>query len=214
MGRSVSTNFGEILLRIEHGEKGSSHPDMTELPSLLDHSNKRHERTVKKLSSHCVGSDQRYLVLPIFSHRNLYSFGQQRSIPRESICDFTPNNIPPITFTFKYRPIGTHYWALCLHIPDLLAEILQANGVAPRPEPVSKEATSENDTTAVFDRIHLLEVRVTLSSMWVQDDRSEQNELRRLRDQVSGETQEPKAKRIKRENDAKPIISGEVIDLT
>ena len=55
---------------------------------------------------------------------------------------------------------------------------------------------------------------MTLSSMWVQDDKSEQNELKRLRDQVSGETQEPKAKRIKRENDVKPIISGEVIDLT
>ena len=55
LGRSVSKNFGEISLEIQHGVIGSSWLDMSELPSLLDHSDKKHERTVKKLSSHCVG---------------------------------------------------------------------------------------------------------------------------------------------------------------
>ena len=56
LGRPVSKNFGEILLKIGQGEIGSSCPDMEELPSLLlDLPDKRHERTVKKLSSHCVG---------------------------------------------------------------------------------------------------------------------------------------------------------------
>ena len=54
LGCSVSKNFGEILLDITHGTITSSWLDMAELPKL-DHSDKRHEKMVKKLSSHCVG---------------------------------------------------------------------------------------------------------------------------------------------------------------
>ena len=106
--------------------------------------------------------NQRYLVLPTFPYSNLHSSGQQRSVPRKTVCQFSPNDIPLITFTFKYRPIGTHGPVLCLHTLDLLVAILQAMGVAPRPEEVLKEATPEDDTTAVSDRIRLLEVCVIL----------------------------------------------------
>ncbi|KIM68513.1 hypothetical protein SCLCIDRAFT_1209334 [Scleroderma citrinum Foug A] len=168
LGRPVSKHLGEISVDILHGTAGPRRVDMEErLPSLLDHSDKKHERMVKKLSSHCVG------------------FGQQRTIQRKQVSGFIPNNSPPVIFTFKYRPIA----------------ILQANGIAPRHEDISQGATPEKDSTAVLEKIHLLE-----------------NELKRLRDQVLDNTTEgPQIKRIKKEcgvSEKRPIISGEVIDLT
>lgn len=167
LGLPVSKHLGEISVKIRHGAAGRRQLDMEEMPNLLSHTEKKHERMVKKLSSHCVG------------------FGQQRIVQRRVVCHFTPNNSPPIIFTFKYRPIA----------------ILQANGIVPRHEDISqKDATPEHDT-AVLGRIQLLE-----------------NELKRLRDQVlDGKIEGPNIKRIKKEHDVsekRPIISGEVIDLT
>ncbi|KIM68514.1 hypothetical protein SCLCIDRAFT_7191 [Scleroderma citrinum Foug A] len=87
-GRAVSKQLGEISVKILHGAVGPPRYDMSELPSLLSHSDKKHEKMVKKLSSHCVG------------------FGQQRTTQRRMVADFIPNSSPPIIFTFKYRPIA------------------------------------------------------------------------------------------------------------
>ncbi|KAL4078875.1 hypothetical protein V8B97DRAFT_2021219 [Scleroderma yunnanense] len=164
----VSQHFGEISLEIKYGKGVIQRHTTARGNRTLNLTTKRHEKSMKKLSSHCVG------------------FGPEDYCPPGRVVDFTPNQDPPITFAFKYRPL----------------EILQANGIAPQHSDISSDiAVPKNDTTAVLERINLLE-----------------NELKRLRDQVDDPAQDIKPKRVKKEHNMSeklpPFISEEVIDLT
>ncbi|KAI6041906.1 hypothetical protein EDC04DRAFT_2892600 [Pisolithus marmoratus] len=178
MGKPVSSHLGEITLRVTcgtvfpYGESEDGDEDTSETnPKLTIDANIYHEKSVKKLTTHCV------------------SFGPERKGGDYNLGTFIPNEDPPLEFVFKYRPI----------------EILQANGVAPRPAPATPSAHSENPSgthtqtkSGVLEQIAFLE-----------------NELKRLRGQVLGETEEQKPKRIKRGHIEKhPAVCGEVIDLT
>ncbi|KAI6149869.1 hypothetical protein BKA82DRAFT_997796 [Pisolithus tinctorius] len=175
LGKSVSNQLGEITLRIYRGrinreniKKGTLGTDS----GLTTDANVYHEKSVKKLTTHCVG------------------FGPERESRVYNLVDFTPNRSPPLEFVFKYRPIG----------------ILQANGIAPRPTPViptdtlsgNSSGTQTETQSVVLERIIHLE-----------------NELKRLRSQVSDGVEDQKPKRIKREHtETHPVVHGEVIDLT
>ncbi|KAI5998711.1 hypothetical protein EDD15DRAFT_188759 [Pisolithus albus] len=90
LGKSVSSHLGEITLCISfgsfHWERRRG--ERTGSP-LTSHANTYHEKSVKKLTSHCVG------------------FGpeRQRDLPPMH-WKFRPNQDPPLKFIFKYRPIG------------------------------------------------------------------------------------------------------------
>ncbi|KAI5990094.1 hypothetical protein EDD15DRAFT_1177203 [Pisolithus albus] len=171
VGKSVSSYLGEITLRIWFGTFHWQRRRQGTILPLTSHANTYHEKSVKKLTTHCVG------------------FGPEREREvRPMHWKMSPNQDPPLNFIFKYRPIG----------------ILQANGVAPRPAPAIVTAVpgdpsgTQNSLSGVLERIALLE-----------------NELKRLRNEVSDESADRKPKRIKRECVEKhPIIHGEIIDLT
>ncbi|KAI6097600.1 hypothetical protein EDD16DRAFT_1062523 [Pisolithus croceorrhizus] len=92
LGKSVSNHLGEITLCIVRGTlcwerrvvRGTG-------PQLTSHTNTYHEKSVKKLTTHCVefGSGQKYNRNPV-------------------TWKVTPNQDPPFKFIFKYRPIGIH----------------------------------------------------------------------------------------------------------
>lgn len=167
LGQSVSSRLGEIDLCIVSGthywEVRRTQGTGSQCTS---HTNTFHEKSVKKMTAHCVG------------------FGPARK------CDYmpwylVPNQDPPLKFIFKYRPIG----------------ILQANGIAPRPAPATVAegpSGAQKTQSGVEERIALLE-----------------NELKRLRNEVGDESGDRKAKRIKKERvEKRPIVHGEIIDLT
>lgn len=172
LGKPVLSHLGKIKLGISQGTirwEPSKAPESGS--QLTSYRSIYHEKSVKKLSTHCVG------------------FGPERehSIPSR-VWEFVPNQDPPFEFIFEYRPIG----------------ILQANGIAPRSAPAIPTTLSDSSSgmqktqSGVLERIALLE-----------------NELKRLRGQAHDETEDRKPKRIKKEHTEKrPLVHGEVIDLT
>ncbi|KAI6099632.1 hypothetical protein F5141DRAFT_388968 [Pisolithus sp. B1] len=90
LGKSVSSHLGEICLRIVRGtlcwERRWAQGTGSQLTSR---SNTYHEKSVKKLTTHCVG------------------FGPEQKYPLARMTwKVTPNQDPPLKFIFKYRPIG------------------------------------------------------------------------------------------------------------
>ncbi|KAI6133566.1 hypothetical protein EV401DRAFT_1914145, partial [Pisolithus croceorrhizus] len=92
LGKSVSNNLGEITLCIVHGTLCWEHRVVWGTgPQLASPTNTYHEKSMKKLTTHCVkfGSGQKYNLNPM-------------------TWKVMPNQDPPLKFIFKYRPIGVH----------------------------------------------------------------------------------------------------------
>lgn len=90
LGKPVSSHLGEIKLGISQGTIYWAPSKAPESGSrLTSYGSIYHEKSVKKLSTHCVG------------------FGpeRERSIPSR-VWEFVPNQDPPFEFIFEYGPIG------------------------------------------------------------------------------------------------------------
>ncbi|KAH7906538.1 hypothetical protein BJ138DRAFT_1016033 [Hygrophoropsis aurantiaca] len=110
LDQSLPKNLGEISLEMTFGRAGSRLVSRQD-HALPDKEEKIHERA-KKVTSHRVG----------------FAESVRRSHPR-SLTKFHQNNMPPLVFVFKYRPL----------------EILQANGIAPRAPVVNPRAPLDDD---------------------------------------------------------------------
>ncbi|KAI6099630.1 hypothetical protein F5141DRAFT_388977 [Pisolithus sp. B1] len=90
LGKAVPSYLGEITLHIVCGtfRQKRRRVQGTSL-QLTSHANTYHEKSVKKLTTHCVG------------------FGPERKRSSPTVhWTVTPNQDPPLEFIFKYRPIG------------------------------------------------------------------------------------------------------------
>lgn len=91
LGKSVPSHLGEITLCVVRGSirytRRKARAPGT--PSRLTcHANIYHEKSVKKLTTHCVG------------------FGPEREHRSGRTSEFKRNQDPPLEFIFKCRPIG------------------------------------------------------------------------------------------------------------
>ncbi|KIO14647.1 hypothetical protein M404DRAFT_991408 [Pisolithus tinctorius Marx 270] len=93
LGKSVPSHLGEITLRVVRGSisyrRGKAKAPGT---ALTSHANIYHEKSVKKLTTHCVGfGPERERNCPAWTWR------------------LKKNQDPPLEFFFKYRPIGKRH---------------------------------------------------------------------------------------------------------
>ncbi|KAH7906544.1 hypothetical protein BJ138DRAFT_620190 [Hygrophoropsis aurantiaca] len=117
----VSKYLGEIHIKIQHGTRGerSNGIAAADIPTA----EKIHER-LKNITTHRIGFAE-----PVMS-----------TAPRK-IFGFRANGIPPLSFVFKYRPLG----------------VLQANGVAPpmpTENPKLQEHIADEDKIEILDGLH------------------------------------------------------------
>ncbi|KAF9223810.1 hypothetical protein BS17DRAFT_781226 [Gyrodon lividus] len=132
-------------------------------------------------------------------------FGPERE--REHLPKFLhrliPSGDPPLVFVFKYRPL----------------DVLQANGIAPKPDSASSSSRHEiklneckikTQDDAYTEDIKPVELDGRIQSL--------ENELKRLRSLQTGTSEDRKKKRVKKEEPGvgkRPTFApGEVIDLT
>ncbi|KAI6025155.1 hypothetical protein PISMIDRAFT_672920 [Pisolithus microcarpus 441] len=89
LGKSVSSHLGEITLRISFGTFHWQRRRQGTRSPLTSHASTYHEKSVKKLTTHCVG------------------FGPEREHDLPPMhWKLRPSQDPPLKFIFKYRPIG------------------------------------------------------------------------------------------------------------
>ncbi|KAI6110383.1 hypothetical protein EDD16DRAFT_1810360 [Pisolithus croceorrhizus] len=131
LGKSVSNNLGEITLCIVHGTLCWEHRVVWGTgPQLASPTNTYHEKSMKKLTTHCVkfGSGQKYNLNPM-------------------TWKVMPNQDPPLKFIFKYRPIGI-----------LQANGIAPQPMPTIPTTLSDNISSAQKTqSGVLERIALLE---------------------------------------------------------
>ncbi|KIJ60390.1 hypothetical protein HYDPIDRAFT_43389 [Hydnomerulius pinastri MD-312] len=132
------------------------------------------------------------------AHRVGFGPEKPRNKIRETYNHLIPNHDPPLVFVFKYRPL----------------DVLQANGIAPKPAiPASQEAGSD-DEIDIQDAPYTEDIKPRELNDRIQ---SLENELKRLRSQQVGASEDRKPKRVKKEPgvERRPKFTpGEVIDLT
>ncbi|KAH7907672.1 hypothetical protein BJ138DRAFT_1116488 [Hygrophoropsis aurantiaca] len=180
LDHAVSEQLGEIRLKIVFGRAGGRIERKDDLP-VPPSEEKIHERS-KKVISHRVGFAE------LVKHDG-----------SRSLTSFCENNVSPLVFVFKYRPL----------------EILQANGIAPLIPAVNPKAPPD----ALDGDVKIQEGTDIDANIMALE-----NKLKRLRSQKEASLKTgPQAKRVKTEikaeeastlHEYKPITPREVIDLT
>ncbi|KIK80736.1 hypothetical protein PAXRUDRAFT_833354 [Paxillus rubicundulus Ve08.2h10] len=130
------------------------------------------------------------------------SFGPERD-RKQSHHRFVANDDPQLVFVFKYRPLG----------------VLQASGIAPKPDSVSFGSHHELNVNEceidIRDGSYIADIKPVGLDGKIE---TLENELKRLRSLQAGTSQDRKPKRVKTEEprlEKRPSFTpGEIIDLT
>lgn len=154
LAKSVSSHLGEITLRIIRGTVSRKPVRAMGAGSQLtnhSHANVYHEKSVKKLTTHCVG------------------FGSERECTSRSLVGWkSAPNYASLEFIFKYRPIG------------ILQANGIAPRPAPAIPPTFSDNPSDTQKTQsrVLDRIELLENELKRLRSQVHDEMEDQKPKR------------------------------------